>query len=443
MICASARPDIIFWRDRDRAVNTPEKAEAMKPPTLISQLGSKWDLFWPYTHISLDSNFALAGKVVTEQGLSWECAMKCEIEFLPVGDGTKAGDAIVIRYGEPDGYWLMIVDGGTLESGKELVQHVRQEFGSQAIIADVVLTHSDADHASGLREVLMELDVRNFWLHMPWTFSAQSRQYFEHKNWTDESLGKKLHSGYDMLGELVRLAVDKKIPIHQPFAGDTIGPFRVVSPYQWIYPIFLAQFDRTPAADQAAIEATKFWIGKQTALTRILERFRASAKNSISETWDNERLKDGGVTSATNETSVVLYGAFEQGRVLLTGDAGQWGLHGAVHYCQNSGLPLQNFQFVQIPHHGSRRNVGPTILNQLLGPIRPETAPRPGLAYVSAPKDDENHPRKIVLNAFMRRGFAYHITQGKKIVYWGGFPPRPNYRGLPPCTFNTTVENYD
>ena len=27
--------------------------------------------------------------------------MKCEIEFLPVGDASKAGDAIVIRYGEP------------------------------------------------------------------------------------------------------------------------------------------------------------------------------------------------------------------------------------------------------------------------------------------------------------------------------------------------------
>jgi beta-lactamase superfamily II metal-dependent hydrolase len=369
--------------------------------------------------------------------------MKCEIEFLPVGDGTKAGDAIVIRYGEPDGYWLMIVDGGTLESGKELVQHVRQHFGNTAIIAHVVLTHSDADHASGLREVLSELDVRNFWLHVPWEFAAESRPYFENKNWTDQSLAKKLRSEYEMLDELVSLAVQKKIPIHQPFAGDNIGPFRVVSPYKWVYPIFLAQFDRTPAPDQTAIEALKLWIGKQSALTRLFERMRATAQNWTTETWNNEGLRDGGMTSATNETSVVLYGNFSWGRALLTGDAGVWGLNTAVHYCQKNGLPLQDFRFVQIPHHGSRRNVGPTILNPLLGPIRPETAPRPGLAYVSAPKDDANHPRKIVLNAFMRRGFQYSITQGKKIVCWGGFPPRPDYDNIPSCTFNTTVENYD
>jgi beta-lactamase superfamily II metal-dependent hydrolase len=373
-----------------------------------------------------------------------ELRVNCEIEFFPVGDGTKAGDAIVVRYGTPDRYWFMIVDGGTLESGRELVQHVRQEFGNRAIIADVVLTHSDADHASGLREVLTELDVRNFWLHMPWTFATESRQYFENKNWTDQSLAKKLRSEYDMLGELVKLAVDKKIPIHQPFAGDGIGPFRVVSPYQWLYPILLAQFDRTPAPDQAAIEATGFWIGKQPGgLARLLEKVRATAQNWMTESWANERLKDGGVTSATNETSVVLYGNSSWGRALLTGDAGFWGLLNACHYCENKNLPLRDFRFVQIPHHGSRRNVGPTILNKLLGPIRPQTAPRPGFAYVSAPKDNANHPRKIVLNAFMRRGFEYHITQGKKIVYWGGFPPRPNYESVLPCTFNTTVENYD
>jgi len=51
--------------------------------------------------------------------------MACEIEFLPVGDGTRAGDAIVIRYGEPDDYKLMVVDGGTTESGENLVAHLR------------------------------------------------------------------------------------------------------------------------------------------------------------------------------------------------------------------------------------------------------------------------------------------------------------------------------
>jgi len=36
------------------------------------------------------------------------------------------------------------------------------------------------------------------------------------------------------------------------------------------------------------------------------------------------------------------------------------------------GFPMQQFTFVQIPHHGSRRNVGPTVLNRLLGGIQLE-----------------------------------------------------------------------
>ena len=40
--------------------------------------------------------------------------MKCEVEFLPVGDGEKAGDCIVVRYGEEHAYHFMVVDGGTL-----------------------------------------------------------------------------------------------------------------------------------------------------------------------------------------------------------------------------------------------------------------------------------------------------------------------------------------
>jgi hypothetical protein len=51
--------------------------------------------------------------------------MNCEIEFLPVGDGCKPGDAIVVRYGDAQNYELMVIDGGNLDTGKEVVSHVR------------------------------------------------------------------------------------------------------------------------------------------------------------------------------------------------------------------------------------------------------------------------------------------------------------------------------
>ncbi len=35
-----------------------------------------------------------------------------EVEFLPVGEESRAGDVIAIRYGEPLSFQLIVVDSG-------------------------------------------------------------------------------------------------------------------------------------------------------------------------------------------------------------------------------------------------------------------------------------------------------------------------------------------
>jgi glyoxylase-like metal-dependent hydrolase (beta-lactamase superfamily II) len=104
--------------------------------------------------------------------------MNCEIEFLPVGDGCKPGDAIVVRYGDANAYEIMVIDGGNLDSGKAVVTHVKNNFGYNAVVSHALVTHSDGDHASGMREVLAGLPVKNQWLHKPWEFAAAARPYF-------------------------------------------------------------------------------------------------------------------------------------------------------------------------------------------------------------------------------------------------------------------------
>lgn len=370
--------------------------------------------------------------------------MNCEVEFLPVGENSKPGDAIIVRYGDVNSYELLVVDGGNIESGKALVQHVREQFGYNSVISHLVLTHADGDHACGLREVLSELPVENVWLHIPALSAAGARPYFADKGWTDEGLATTLYKEYDVVGDIVEIALERNVTIRQPFAGSRIGPFIVLSPSERAYQLLLPQFDRTPDPDQAAIEAAGLWIGKEPNwVAKMIERAVAKVQKWVPESWQSERLRDGGITSATNESSVVLYGDFGIGRrVLLTGDAGFWGLTLAAAYAEHNGLPLQDFMFVQIPHHGSRRNVGPTVLNRILGPIQPEGTQRFS-AFVSAPQEDDTHPRKMVLNAFMRRGGRIAATQGAKKVFRGGFPFRPGYSPVDPLPFATQVENYD
>jgi beta-lactamase superfamily II metal-dependent hydrolase len=370
-------------------------------------------------------------------------AVNCEIEFLAVGEGAKAGDAIVVRYGEPNAYNLMLIDGGTSDTGEKIVAHLKAEFGEHVSQEHVLLTHSDADHASGLRTVLKEIPVKNVWLHLPWLLSEEAIRLFKNKSWTVDGLREAIKKEYDIVSEIFDLAVSAGCKVYYPFQGYDIGPLRILSPSRASYSYLLPQFDKTPDPDQAAIEAKSMWLGKQSPLAKILEAARAKVQGWTTESWTAERLRDGGITSASNESSVVLYGDFGNNkRVLLTGDAGIKALSWAANYAKASGLPLQEFSFVQIPHHGSRRNVGPTVLNAILGPIQSEGSGSRFVAFASAPVEDDNHPRKIVLNAFMRRG-GQVIATGSNKIHYGGFPKRNGYHNATPLEFSTKVEAYD
>lgn len=168
--------------------------------------------------------------------------MHCEIEFLPVGEGEKAGDAIVLRYGYANDYRLMLIDGGHETTGEEIVAHLRKQFGPYPILDHVLLTHSDADHASGLRAVLRDIPVAHLWLHIPWILAEESRHLFSYA-WTAEGLRDAVKREYDIVSEIVDLARAARCEIHFPFQGEQIGPFLVCSPSRWSYNYLLPQFE--------------------------------------------------------------------------------------------------------------------------------------------------------------------------------------------------------
>ena len=371
--------------------------------------------------------------------------MNCEIELLPVGDGEKGGDAIVIRYGTEQNYSLMIlVDGGTQESGDAIVAHVRRHFPGKSI-EHVILTHADQDHASGLRTVLRELTVNNLWLHQPWDYAADALPYFANKSMTVAGLQRSLKSEYSIVRELVEIAAEKSVRVRAPFTGDIVGPFTVLSPSKAVYTVLLPQFDRSPDPDVEMIKRTGWWVGKAaipSAFNAALNKLAEFVQKFVPESWEGERLRNGGTTSATNESSIVLYGT-DPTPSLLTGDAGLRALGAAADAADTLNLPLKQFEFVQVPHHGSRSNVGPDILNRIVGPILPRSTTSGLSAFVSAPKDDAVHPRKMVTNAFMRRGATVVATQGNSKVRWGGFLPRQGYSAATGMAFQTMVEEYD
>ena len=161
-----------------------------------------------------------------------------EIDFLPVGNGDKSGDAIAIRYGRQDNYKVVVVDGGTKESGQELIKHINKYYQTD-YVDYVVNTHPDQDHASGLTEVLENLEVGELWIHRPWLYVNEivkhvdnsDTKFLRDKRTTIQSIKDRFQwEYYKYAKELENIANRKGIAIKEPYEGCKIGDFIVLSP---------------------------------------------------------------------------------------------------------------------------------------------------------------------------------------------------------------------
>ena len=360
-----------------------------------------------------------------------------EIEFLPVGNGASSGDAIVMRYVE-DGQWRVgVIDGGYAETGQIICDHIRQHYGTE-VIDFVVCTHPDNDHMSGLRVVLEQMTVRRLYVHVPWAHADRITHHFRDPRWTADGLTAELRRQYPLIAEIRALAAARGVEVRLPFQGEVIGPFRVLSPSVEMYEGLLPQFRDTPDPDRDFLDAMGHWIQAAVRVARAIAR-------TVREVWDTETLREGGATAAENETSVVLYGDLGEGGILLTGDAGLRALNAAVDYAQSINIEVsQNLWLFQVPHHGSRNNLAPSILNRIIGPPLPLGSARNIRCIVSAGVDDPDHPRQVVVNALLRRGTDPQATKGQTICYQSrDMLRRQGWNPAPLLGFSSEVEEYD
>lgn len=146
-------------------------------------------------------------------------------------------------------------------------------------------------------------------------------------------------------------------------------------------------------------------------------------------------------TSAQNHSSAIVQFNLEGNRLIFTGDAGRESLEKAADYIGNIEY-LDNLAFIQIPHHGSFRNIGPTVLNKLVGEIKPKGQSPHFSAFCSAAKSGApKHPSKKVLNAFTRRGARVHVTAGVGKHHHRGAPDREGWSTADPEPFHERVED--
>ncbi len=349
--------------------------------------------------------------------------MSHEVDFLAVGNGDKSGDAIALRFGnlaDPNQQTVIVYDGGTQESGKELAAHIKKYYNTD-YIDYVFSSHPDNDHSSGLISIIEELRVGTLLMHRPWDHADEIKDLFKDGRLTENGLELKIAKSLQSAKDLESLAVQRGIRIIEPFAGEATddGIITVLGPTQDYYQSLIPNFRGTP---EPIAEASMF----QKIITVAEE-----AVKWVEEALDIETLDEKGETSAENNSSVILFLNIDGKQIMLTGDAGIPALAQAAEFAAHQGITLSSLSFFQVPHHGSKRNVSPSILNQ----IKSKTA------FISAsPKGAPKHPAKKVTNALIRRGCEVHSTVGQSKRHHHNAPPRAGWSASTPIPFYGKVE---
>lgn len=352
-----------------------------------------------------------------------------EIDFLGV-ETKKSGDAITLRYSINGEVGVHVVDGGYIDTGTQIIEHIKTFYGATHI-DNVVLTHPDQDHANGLRQVLEEFTVGTLWMNRPWLHVDKLLPSFA-KYKSADALRSKLKNLYAATAALELLAEEKGIPIQDAFQGSKIGPFTILAPSFDRYLDCVAKSEKTPdlVKEESALDS---------AVESVVNVFKI-ATAYIKSIWGDEYFPPS-PTSAENEMSLVQYAVLNDKKIMLTGDAGREALQEVIDYAPSVGLTLPGLNYFQVPHHGGRHNVSTEILDKLVGGRLAQIPQQPTwYAICSSAKDDADHPRKSVIRAMIHRGAQFNATESKKICIRFGIK-RKGWTDLPPTDYPSEQEN--
>lgn len=334
-----------------------------------------------------------------------------KIIMLPVEnedqDSSHSGDAIIIQIDQPGTSrpLIAVLDAGFSDTGEEVVEALQQHFGTTDIDL-VISSHPDTDHINGLQTVLERCRVGQLWLHQPWKHHPKANQL----------------SNYERIVDLYATAVANDVTVVEPFAGLSFsGVLTVLGPSEAFY-------EQQLADAIADVTAAGSLFGSMRKAAGLLVR---QAKLAF---YPPETLTNTDDTSARNNTSAVVLLQQNNQRFLFTGDAGIGALDQAADQYESRVGTFSSFPLtvLQAPHHGSHHNLGPILLDRLVGSSSSGSGSDKPIAMISSAKSSEKHPSTRVTNALGRRGVSSYTTEGVALG-WGvtGWTPAV---AVPPMT---------
>jgi hypothetical protein len=335
--------------------------------------------------------------------------MKFSIDILKLG---KA-DATIIWAKDGDKDYVIFLDGGKEMHGSTVVEHYRTYIAPHVGDAPHLLainTHIHDDHIGGLSKIVQTLHphVKAVYFNNP--AAGQQGELLQ------EDVARAIRNGLDLphiqhLNESLEQARDfsaalkhKGIIEYPALAGVSLPPpfgkhIRIIGPSAQFYyqNMRAAGIDILPPTEQEEADFINEQVGSADPCKAI------------------ETSKD---RSYENKVSVMIELVDQnERRYLFTADASAPSFESAVAM----GHPLNKYHFVQLPHHGSRRNMDAKWIKQF----------SPNIFWIAAPGSSK-HPSQALVDCIKQqlpacRVYSTNLLTGDWMNYVSdpaAFPPR-------------------
>jgi beta-lactamase superfamily II metal-dependent hydrolase len=323
-----------------------------------------------------------------------------EVDMLSLGD---ADSNLVTAWNGPVDPYFILIDGGKAGHAKQ----VRALLAKRNIrhIHSVVCTHLHDDHAGGLVQLLGDpsLSFGQVAYHDPRDYVSETDIKDALRKSAGSTEAAVIKDSLQTVQELSLVLRRRAIPRVAPFQGQFVDFLQVLSPSPSFYSELVEEFGD---ADKI-LEVSEIY---KTAPLRLTGHL-------MDGLLESSTLDEQPVTSPVNESSMVLGVRILGSSYLFSSDAGVRALNEVAQFCRSNA---QGITWMQIPHHGSRNNLNPKLIEYF----------HPSTAFVSA-KGGDGHPSVAVVNAFKKVGTeVYSTAYPNPLSLWrreGQVPARPDY----------------
>lgn len=327
-----------------------------------------------------------------------------EIFFQNLGNA----DSIFVRHWDNGVLTNILIDGGRKQHAPEVAKFLieRGKESGDATIHHLICSHSHDDHAAGLVD-LVELeifDIKNAWIHDTRTehriLTPQAQLLFEAAG--VRRVANAIQESEATRHNLIEALEAQDVPINAPFTGAQIGPLVVLSPSPQF---FDQQFGKLKNLTFLSEMEERLSSKERQHLLRSI-RTASPFDEVVAEMLDETSDLGGEPTSPENEVSTILALPWTNGVnediYLFTADAGCEAFNDVLDVFAQS---LRRLPWMQVPHHGSRRNLSQEMVDHLA----------PKIAFISC-DGTRKHPSQKLVNALKEHGdvFSTAYSVGEK-----------------------------